>query len=248
MIAPNGNPAQECTKAVTATRNVTLLTVGGPGIIWRSGCGRVGLCCDRASSRENSADYAGVSQDDICFVVPSADAGRTIEALRRTFLVGVRPVELDHIQVNDNVAIVAVVGDKMRGTPGIAGRLFSRLGREGVNIIAIAQGSSENNISFLVEARQMKRAVAAIHDEFHLARSAAGVAAEQQARRPPHPQARPKLSRDGARKDDRSVATRGRFHARCGEQVDRLREGGAVPTGRQAALHRRRMPRDVFAR
>jgi len=106
-------------------------------------------------------------------VVPSADAGRTVDALRRTFLIGVRPVELDHIQVNDDVAIVAVVGDKMRGTPGIAGRVFSRLGREGVNLIAIAQGSSENNISFLVEARQMQKAVAAVHHELNLSQLAA---------------------------------------------------------------------------
>ncbi len=179
VIAPNGNPSQECTKAVTATRDVTLLTVGGPGII---GVPDVAAWTFAATAQARARILLitqASSQDDICFVVPSADAERTIEALRRTFLVGVRPVELDHIQVNDDVAIVAVVGDKMRGTPGIAGRVFSRLGREGVNIIAIAQGSSENNISFLVEARQMKRAVAAIHDEFHLARPAAGVTAEQ---------------------------------------------------------------------
>jgi hypothetical protein len=65
------------------------------------------------------------------------------------------------------------------------------LGRESVNIIAIAQGSSENNISFLVEARQMKRAVAAIHDEFHLARSAAGVASGQASAAPSAPAGAP---------------------------------------------------------
>jgi aspartate kinase len=80
----------------------------------------------------------------------------------------VRPIELDHIHVNDKVAIVAVVGDNMRGTTGVAGRVFGRLGRESVNIIAIAQGSSENNISFLVDEHAVQRAVSCIHNEFHL--------------------------------------------------------------------------------
>ena len=101
-------------------------------------------------------------------MVHSADAKRTVEALRRTFLLGVRPIELDHIHVNDKVAIVAVVGDNMRGTTGVAGRVFGRLGRESVNIIAIAQGSSENNISFLVDEHAVQRAVSCIHNEFHL--------------------------------------------------------------------------------
>ncbi|MGO9642785.1 MAG: aspartate kinase [Candidatus Acidiferrales bacterium] len=173
VIAPNGNPSQECTKAVTAMRDVTLLTVGGPGIIGVPDVAAWTFAATAEARARILLITQASSQDDICFVVPSSDAGRTVEALRRTFLLGVRPVELEHIQVNDDVAIVAVVGDKMRGTPGIAGRVFSRLGREGVNLIAIAQGSSENNISFVVEERQMQRAVAAVHDEFHLARLAA---------------------------------------------------------------------------
>ncbi len=173
VISPNGNPSQDCTKAVTAMRGVTLLTVGGPGIIGVPDVAAWTFAATAEARARILLITQASSQDDICFVVPSEDAGRTVEALRRRFLIGVRPVELDHIQVNDDVAIVAVVGDKMRGTPGIAGRVFSRLGREAVNLIAIAQGSSENNISFLVEARQMKTAVAAVHDELNLNQLAA---------------------------------------------------------------------------
>jgi aspartokinase len=80
--------------------------------------------------------------------------------------------------VNSDIAIVAVVGEKMRGTPGIAGRTFSALGRGNINIIAIAQGSSEYNVSFVVEAGAMKEAMRAVHDEFalHVAQTSAGVA------------------------------------------------------------------------
>ena len=69
--------------------------------------------------------------------------------------------KVEHITVDPNIAVVAVVGEKMRGTPGVAGRTFSALGREHVNIIAIAQGSSECNISFVVEEQHMKAALAA---------------------------------------------------------------------------------------
>lgn len=69
----------------------------------------------------------------------------------------------------------------MRGTPGIAGRLFSALGRRGVNIVAIAQGSSEYNVSFVVSAGAMRDAVAAIHHEFNLHRRASRFDAETRA-------------------------------------------------------------------
>jgi aspartokinase len=81
---------------------------------------------------------------------------------------------LEHIRVNRNVAIVAAVGENMAGTPGIAGRVFSTLGKEGINIIAIAQGSSEYNISFLVESGGMEKAVKALHQVFNLGRQEKG--------------------------------------------------------------------------
>ena len=75
---------------------------------------------------------------------------------------------MEHITLDPNIAIVAVVGENMRGTVGMAGRTFSVLGRESVNIIAIAQGSSEANISFVVEQKDMKKALLALHREFGL--------------------------------------------------------------------------------
>ncbi len=74
--------------------------------------------------------------------------------------------------MNPEIAIVAVVGDRMQGMPGIAGRTFSVLGQRGINIIAIAQGSSEYNVSFVVRAAAMREAVQALHSEFELQRPA----------------------------------------------------------------------------
>ena len=91
-----------------------------------------------------------------------------LKALRAAFAADLRHHDVEYIGVNADIAIVAIVGEKMRGTPGIAGRTFSALGRAEINIIAIAQGSSEYNVSFVVEAGAMRDAVAVVHEEFKL--------------------------------------------------------------------------------
>jgi aspartokinase len=108
------------------------------------------------------------SQNDICFIVAAADAQRTVEALRREFAQDLSHEVVDHITVDPKIAIVAVVGENMRGTRGVAGRTFAAMGRDNVNIIAIAQGSSETNISFVVEDSAMKQALLSAHREFEL--------------------------------------------------------------------------------
>jgi aspartokinase len=111
------------------------------------------------------------SQNDICFIVNKAHSQATLDALRLEFANDLAHQVVDHITMDPNIAIVAVVGENMRGTPGVAGRTFHCLGREGVNIIAIAQGSSETNISFVVSDEAVKPALLATHREFALGRS-----------------------------------------------------------------------------
>jgi aspartate kinase len=155
-------------KALTAIRDVSLITVGGPGI--------VGLTDVLARSFEATAALRvnvlfvsqSSSQNDICFVIPSADQARTVEALREAFEPEISEQTVEHVSADTEIAVVAVVGENMRGIPGVAGRTFSALGREGVNIIAIAQGSSEFNISLVVEEAAMQRALTTLHKEFAL--------------------------------------------------------------------------------
>jgi len=91
-----------------------------------------------------------------------------VEALRREFRQDLTHEKVEHITLKTTIAIVAVVGERMRGIPGIVGRTLGALGREGVNIIAIAQGSSECNISLVVAQKDMKAALFAVHQEFQL--------------------------------------------------------------------------------
>ena len=163
-------PAPQGVKAVTATRDVAMVSVAGPGIIGVPDIA-ARIFAATASVRANIVMISqSSSQDSICLVVQAADATRTEKALRDALYKDVHEHHLEHIKVNRNVAIVAAVGENMVGTPGIAGRVFSTIGKEGISMIAIAQGSSEFNISFLVESGAMERAVKALHNTFGLSR------------------------------------------------------------------------------
>jgi aspartate kinase len=149
-----------------------MITVAGPGIIGVPDIA-ARIFGATASVRANIVMISqSSSQDSICFVVQAADATRTEKALRDALHKDVHQHDIEHVKVNRQVAIVAAVGENMCGTPGIAGRVFSTMGNEGISMIAIAQGSSEYNISFLVESVAMERAVKAIHQAFCLSRQA----------------------------------------------------------------------------
>ena len=106
------------------------------------------------------------SEYNISFLVKSVDAERAVHSLQQELEI-MRLVEhsISRIVVERNVAIIACVGAKLKGRVGIAGKIFSTLGRNGINIIAIAQGSSEYNISMVVDSNNMRKAVACIHEE-----------------------------------------------------------------------------------
>jgi aspartokinase/homoserine dehydrogenase 1 len=167
-ITPEGKSIGGGVKALTAIRDVALISVGGPGIVGVPDVvGRT--FSTTAELRANVLLISqSSSQNDICFIVSAADAAKTVEALRKEFAHDLAHHKVEHITVDPNIAIVAVVGENMRGTPGVAGRTFNALGRDNVNLIAIAQGSSESNISFVIEEKAVKTALIATHREFGL--------------------------------------------------------------------------------
>jgi len=167
-ITPQGRSIGGGVKALTAIRDVTLISVGGPGIVGLPDVvGRT--FSTTAEVRANVLLISqSSSQNDICFIVASGDAQRTVQALRKEFAHDLAHHNVEHITMDPHIAIVAVVGENMRGIPGIAGKTFSALGRDGVNLIAIAQGSSESNISFVIEEKAVKQALITTHREFGL--------------------------------------------------------------------------------
>ncbi len=171
-ITPQAQSVGGGVKALTAIRDVTLISVGGPGIVGLPDVvGRT--FSTTAEVRANVLLISqSSSQNDICFGISSADAEKTVEGLRKEFAQDLEHEKVEHIRVDPHIAIVAVVGQNMRGIPGIAGKTFNALGKEGVNIIAIAQGSSETNISFVIEEQSVVPALRTLHREFGLDRAA----------------------------------------------------------------------------
>lgn len=112
----------------------------------------------------------GSSEHSICFAVPEAQGQRAKQAVENAFVAERQRGLLQDIEVTGGCTILAAVGDGMSGTPGIAARLFGSLTRAGVNVRAIAQGSSERNISVVIDQGDASRALRAAHAGFYLSR------------------------------------------------------------------------------
>jgi aspartate kinase len=168
-VSVEGDTSSPGVKAVTSIRNVSLIAISGTGMQGIPGI--VAKAFDVVA--EQQANVLMISQasseNNICFIISSADAPRVVRALRSAL-----EVELmrDHIEeiTDQPVAVVAAIGDRMRGTPGIAATVFGALGAIGINVIAISQGSSERNISLAVADGDAAAAVRALHAAFQLDR------------------------------------------------------------------------------
>ncbi len=168
IAARSDNHTGGTVKAITSIRNMTLITVAGrgmigvPGIAARTFQAVAGVGANVLMISQSS------SEQSICFVVPEDAAATVIEALRAEFKAELERHYIDEIDGHSRVAIIAVVGSGMRGTPGLAAGIFRAVGNEAINVIAIAQGSSEANVSLVVEEKRSADAVRAIHEIFEL--------------------------------------------------------------------------------
>jgi aspartate kinase len=156
-------------KATTSLGNLALITVQGAGMSGVPGFAARVFDTTAAEKVSVLMISQSSSENSICLVVPAESGERLRPALERMFSAELRRHDVERVVVDAPVAIVAAVGEGMRGTPGVAARLFGALGRGKVNVVAIAQGSSEENISFVVAEADRDRAVQAVHAEFHSA-------------------------------------------------------------------------------
>jgi aspartate kinase len=162
-------------KALTVIRGLALVTIAGRGMMGVPGIAARTFAAVATQGANVLMISQASSEQSICFVVPGADAGRVTAALEATFADEIKRRLIDRITVEPDIVIVAVVGEGMRGTPGIAARLFGALGERKLNVIAVAQGSSEANISLVLLDTDAHAAVRYIHEAFGLARQAAAV-------------------------------------------------------------------------
>lgn len=164
-ISPEGATEIYGVTGLTATKNVALVTVGGPGILNATDAlGRTFAATTAAQAEVLMVSQAS-SQNDICLVIPSSCAEAATEALRQEFSAELESEKVEHVTVDTQVAVIAAVGQNLQG---LAGRTFGALLREKVNVLAIAHGSSEFTLSFLLASKDAERALLVIHREFQL--------------------------------------------------------------------------------
>jgi aspartate kinase len=150
-------------KAVTAIRKQRLVTIEGRGMLGVPGVAARAFGAVASTGTSVPLITQASSEQSICFAVPSEAAASVLEALEKAFVHEIEDEDIDRVWSTADVSIVTVVGAGMRHTVGVAGRVFSQLGNSGVNVLAIAQGSSEVSISLVVDSADTERAVRALH-------------------------------------------------------------------------------------
>jgi bifunctional aspartokinase / homoserine dehydrogenase 1 len=151
-------------KAVTAIRGQKLVTVEGRGMLGVPGVAARTFGAVASTGTSVPLITQASSEQSICFALPADAAGEVLAALNKAFAMELADGDIDRVWATEEVAIITVVGAGMIHTPGVAGRIFTALGRCGVNVIAIAQGSSEVSISLVVASEDTEAAVRAVHD------------------------------------------------------------------------------------
>jgi len=167
-IADDVKPGAYPVKALTAIHRQALISIEGSGMIGVPGvAGRAFTTLSQGGHSVSMISQAS-SEASICFVLPDAEAAGAVAALEEAFLLERKSKLIDRIRSEKDVALIAVVGMGMRGRPGIAARTFSALSGARVNVVAIAQGSSELNITIAVSEGDATRALQALHAEYQL--------------------------------------------------------------------------------
>ncbi len=155
-------------KGITSTGDIALITVQGSGLIGVTGvAGRLFTALAREKTNIILITQAS-SEHSISFAVKPNDARKAKKAIEKEFAYELRAHQIDEVEIEDQLCVVAVIGSNMKSAVGVAGQMFSALGRNGVNIRAIAQGSSELNISTVAEKLHETKALNALHDAFFL--------------------------------------------------------------------------------
>jgi aspartokinase/homoserine dehydrogenase 1 len=166
-ITPAGPANGGGVKGLSVISDVALITVGGAGIVGASDILQRTLATTAPVRAHVLLFSQSSSQSDTHVVLSSPLAKPTVEALRREFARDLKDEKVGHVSLDSTVAIVTVVGQNLKSS-GMVERMFGALSREGVNILAIAHGSSEYNVSFVVSRDDMKTALVTAHREFRL--------------------------------------------------------------------------------
>ncbi len=155
-------------KGITSIDDLAVINVEGAGMIGVPGTAHRIFQALRESDISVILISQASSEHSVCFVVDESVAERAAEVVREAFSTEIHEGQIQSVAVTNNCSVLAVVGDRMSGRPGVAGKFLNTLGQAGINVIAIAQGSSERNISVVVPGADATRAIRAVHSGFYL--------------------------------------------------------------------------------
>lgn len=151
--------------AITTIRDLSMVTVEGRGMMGVPGiAARTFAAVARQRASVLMISQAS-SEQSICFVIPTTTVASVIKSVEEEMALELTRRDIDRVWAQDSIVIVTAVGAGLRNTPGIAGRIFSALGKANINVVAIAQGSSEYSISIVVAAEEADYAMRKIHQE-----------------------------------------------------------------------------------
>lgn len=155
-------------KGISSINDTCLITVQGLGMVGVIGVNyRIFKTLAKNGISVFMVSQAS-SENNTTFAVKNADADLAVQVLNEEFALERAQGDMNDTVAEKDLATVAIVGENMKRTPGIAGKLFGTLGRAGISVIACAQGASETNISFVIKLKYLRKALNSIHDSFFL--------------------------------------------------------------------------------
>ena len=168
FVSEKGDPDGHTVKGISSINDIALLTMQGSGMVGVPGiAGRLFSALAQADINVILITQ-GSSEHSISFAIQPSLAGKAKKKVEQAFEYEIQMGLVEPIRVEDNLSVVAAIGENMRYRPGISGRLFQALGKNGINAVAIAQGSSERNISVVINGEDEAKALNALHEAFFL--------------------------------------------------------------------------------
>lgn len=166
QITAQANGKNQPIKGISHIENISLLTIEGPGMVGISGISK--RLFETLSNQNISVVLItqASSEHSICIGIDSSQAVIAQEAINKEFIYEISQYKIDPIIVENDLAIVALVGERMKSHQGVAGKLFRTLGKNNVNVRAISQGASEKNISTVIAQKDVKKALNSLHERF----------------------------------------------------------------------------------
>jgi bifunctional aspartokinase / homoserine dehydrogenase 1 len=155
-------------KGITTIENVALINLEGAGMIGVPGTAHRLFGALREEGVNVILISQGSSEHSICCAIPQEQAARAALVVREAFVRELKEGQIQNVDVDPDMAILAIVGDGMAGVPGVSAKVFNALGTASVNVRAIAQGASERNISVVIDGKDATKALRAAHASFYL--------------------------------------------------------------------------------